>query len=121
MYYRDIGVSAECQLRFWCKLFILAFILLFIALTYYEKKVVAHPTEIQVCLWYYVFKQTSIKQIQRVCQKFNSRSFCCQKTLSKFFVIPCLIGVWVYFLALIENDRKSDNNWGSFTFSCLPI
>ena len=50
MNYRDIVVSAECQLRFWCNLFILAFILLFIALTYYEKKVVAHPTEIQVCL-----------------------------------------------------------------------
>ena len=77
--------------------------------------------EIQMCRWYYVLRQTSIKEVQQVCQKFKSRSLLCQKTLSKFFVIPKFIGVWVCFLGLIEIDRKSGTNWGSFTLSCLPF
>ena len=119
MYCRDIGVSAECQLRFWCNLFILASILLFIALTYYEKKVVAYSTEIQVCLWYYILMQTN--KFSEVAKNLIHIFFVIKKNTFKFFVIPLFIGVWVCFLALIENDRKSGTNWGSTTFSCLPF
>ena len=79
MYYRDIGVSAECQLRFdvICFYWLLSCFLWRSHIT--KKKVVAYPTEIQVCLRYYIVMQTSIKQIQRVCQKFNSRFFVVKK------------------------------------------
>ena len=122
MNYRDIVVSAKCQLCFWCNLFILAFILLFFALTYYEKKVVAHPTEIQVCLsMIFAARRQPLGSAERLVFATQSSLICLSVCLCVCLSAQMKFSEWKILRLKTWSKQHSNSRRTTFKVMTLPI